>query len=109
MASRFATVTSEEIIQINDEAVPENTKKATKFGLAVFKGNSLWLAYVLTKSLSMKSDEKAFVYKCKLILRNLISFHLFAFKPKLNDTFFQNGFKYKQNSKHLSKKCRQKN
>jgi len=26
----------------------------------------------------MKSDEKAFVYKCKLILRNLISFHLFA-------------------------------
>jgi len=43
MASRFSnsTVTSEEIIQINDEAVPENTKKATKFGLAVFKGNSL--------------------------------------------------------------------
>ena len=41
MASRFAFVTSEEIIQINDEAVPENTKKATKFGLAVFKGNGL--------------------------------------------------------------------
>lgn len=57
----------------------------------------------------MKSDEKAFVYKCKLILRNLISFHLFAFKPKLNGIFFQNGFKYKQNSKRLSKKCRQKN
>jgi len=29
---------SEEITQINDEAVPENTKKATKFGLVVFKG-----------------------------------------------------------------------
>ena len=28
MASRFASVTSEEITQINDEAVPENTKKA---------------------------------------------------------------------------------
>jgi len=41
MASWFAPVTSEEIIQINDEAVPENTKNATKFGLAVFKGNSL--------------------------------------------------------------------
>ena len=42
MASRFASVTSaEEITQINDEAVPENTKKATKFGLAVFKGNGL--------------------------------------------------------------------
>jgi len=39
MASRFASVTSEEITQINDEAVPENTKKATKFGLAVFEGN----------------------------------------------------------------------
>ena len=41
MASRFATVASEEITQINDKAVPENTKKATKFGLAVFKGNGL--------------------------------------------------------------------
>ena len=39
MASRFASVSSEEITQINDEAVPENTKRATKFGLAVFKGN----------------------------------------------------------------------
>ena len=28
-------MTSEEMIQINNEAVPENTKKATKFGLAV--------------------------------------------------------------------------
>ena len=41
MASGFPPVTSEEITQINDEAVPENTKKATKFGLAVFKGNGL--------------------------------------------------------------------
>ena len=41
MASPFASVTSEEIIQINDEAVPENTKKATKFGLVLFKGNCL--------------------------------------------------------------------
>ena len=38
-ASPFASVTSEEITQINDEAVPENTKKATTFGLAVFKRN----------------------------------------------------------------------
>ena len=38
---QFASVTSEEITQINDEAVPENTKKATKFGLAVFKGIGL--------------------------------------------------------------------
>ena len=41
MASRFASVTSEEITQINDEAVPENTEKATKLCLAVFKSNGL--------------------------------------------------------------------
>ena len=40
-ASRFASVTSKEITPINDEAVSENKKKATKFGLAVFKGNGL--------------------------------------------------------------------
>jgi len=38
MASRFASVTSKEITKINDKAILENTKKATKFGLAVFKG-----------------------------------------------------------------------
>ena len=41
MASRFASVTSEEITQINEEAVSENTKKANKLDLAVFKGNGL--------------------------------------------------------------------
>ena len=41
MVSRFASVISEEITQINDEVVPENTKKATEFGSAVFKGNGL--------------------------------------------------------------------
>ena len=41
MASRFASVTSKEITQINNEGVLENTKKATKFGLAVIKGNGL--------------------------------------------------------------------
>ena len=34
--SQFATVTSDEISKINEEAIPDNTKKATKFGLAVF-------------------------------------------------------------------------
>lgn len=32
MASRFALGTNEEILQINEKAVPKNTKKATKFG-----------------------------------------------------------------------------
>ena len=35
MASPFASMASEEITQINYKAVPENTKKVTKFGLAV--------------------------------------------------------------------------
>ena len=39
--SRFATVTSDEISKINEEAIPDNTKKATKFGLAVFTGKVL--------------------------------------------------------------------
>ena len=41
MASRFASVIREEITQIKDEADPKNTKKATKFGFAVFKGDGL--------------------------------------------------------------------
>jgi len=40
MAFPFATVTNEEISQINGEAVPDNTKKETKFGLAVFTGKA---------------------------------------------------------------------
>ena len=39
--SRFATVTSDEISKTNEEAIPDNTKKATKFGLAVFTGKAL--------------------------------------------------------------------
>ena len=36
--SRFAQVSVAEILQIQDEAVPENAKEATKYGLKVFKG-----------------------------------------------------------------------
>ena len=39
--SQFATVTSHKISKINEEAIPDNTKKATKFGLAVFTGKAL--------------------------------------------------------------------
>ena len=41
IAFLFAIVTNEEIKQINKEAVPANTKKATKFGLAGFTGNKV--------------------------------------------------------------------
>ena len=41
MAFRFATATREEISHINKATVPDNTKKATKFGLAVFTAKAL--------------------------------------------------------------------
>ena len=38
MTRRFAKVSLAEIVAINEAAVPENTKKATKFGLSVLTG-----------------------------------------------------------------------
>ena len=38
MASRFATVSKDEILALDEEAAPTNTKKETKFGLLVFTG-----------------------------------------------------------------------
>ena len=43
MASRFVSVSEEEIISMNEEAVPKNTKMATKFGVTVFNGKLLKL------------------------------------------------------------------
>ena len=36
MASRFPSVSEEEILSMNEEAVPKNTKMAAKFGVTVF-------------------------------------------------------------------------
>ena len=36
--SRFAQASEAEILQIQDEAVPESTKKATQYGVKVYKG-----------------------------------------------------------------------
>ena len=38
MTSRFATVSKDEILAVNEAAVPANTKKETKFGLSAFTG-----------------------------------------------------------------------
>ena len=38
VCSRFASVSGSEIPRIHKDAVPENTKKAMKFSLSVFKG-----------------------------------------------------------------------
>ena len=37
--ARFASVSESEILKIQVDAVPEKTKKATKFGMKVFRGN----------------------------------------------------------------------
>ena len=58
----------------------------------------------LTQSLSIKTNEKGFVYKCKLILRSLTSVvHL---KIKNERYFLQNGFKYRESLQLHLKKCR---
>jgi len=36
--SRFASVSESEILKIQEDAVPENTKTATKFGMKDFRG-----------------------------------------------------------------------
>ena len=38
MASRFASISEKEILSMNEDAVPKNTKMATKFGVTVFNG-----------------------------------------------------------------------
>ena len=36
MASRFATVSKDELVEVTEAAAPKNTKKETKFGLSLF-------------------------------------------------------------------------
>ena len=40
-ASRFVNVSEEEINLMKENAIPMNTKHATKFGMTLFKGN-MW-------------------------------------------------------------------
>ena len=39
--SRFVELTTDEVQEIMDRAVPETTKKATKFGMRLFNGTYL--------------------------------------------------------------------
>ena len=49
MASRFATVSKDEILAVNEAAAPKNTKKEKKFGLSVFTEKN-FLTVFATKS-----------------------------------------------------------
>ena len=44
MASRFGSISEKEILSMNEEAVPKNTKMATKFDVTVFNGKLFYLS-----------------------------------------------------------------
>lgn len=68
MASRFAIMTEEKILAVNEATVPDSTKMATEFGLTVFKGAvSLFLA---TK-LSPKPTQNKFPELLHILRANL--------------------------------------
>ena len=51
-ASRFAVVTDEEIENIKENSVPTNTKKGTKFGVKLFKGNC-WKTFIVCNNFAL--------------------------------------------------------
>ena len=58
----LASVSNVDISQINQEALPDNTRRVKKFGLAVLN------FVIFNLNLSMKPVKKLCVYKCKLRL-----------------------------------------
>ena len=46
--SHFVVVTEEEIFQMQDNAIPNSTKKATKLGMKVFRGKKVFTYNLLT-------------------------------------------------------------
>ena len=57
MASQFPEGLSEaQISEINDKAIPINTKKATKFSLGVFQGRVLFLNIVLRFNFTREAE-----------------------------------------------------
>ena len=47
MVSRFVSIYEKEILSVNEEAVPKNTKMATKFGVTVFNGKLYTLSSLI--------------------------------------------------------------
>ena len=50
MAFRFASISEMEFLSMNEEAVPKNTKVATKFGVTAFNGKLFKTSFFLTSS-----------------------------------------------------------
>ena len=53
MASRFSSVSEEKIISISEEAVPNNTKNATKFG-----STDLIISHLIFPTLYSKAENQ---------------------------------------------------
>ena len=47
MATRFPTVTQQEIEQIKEDSIPQKTREATKYGVKIFQGKHLTLWWVI--------------------------------------------------------------
>ena len=62
--SRFATVSEEEIVEIEEKAIPENTKKATKFGIKVFQGKNTIFSQTNTVKMMKYSVSKLNLCVC---------------------------------------------
>ena len=53
MASRFPEAQTSEI---HEKAIPINTKKATKFGLSIFKGKAVFLNIILRVNFTREAE-----------------------------------------------------
>jgi hypothetical protein len=51
--SRFVVTSFDEIEQIKENAIPQNTKMATKFGVKLFKGKKPFAINLLTTFLTI--------------------------------------------------------
>ena len=54
MASRFASISEKEILSMNDEAVPKNTKMSTKFGVTVFNDKLSLQPHILRRKIKIQ-------------------------------------------------------
>ncbi|CAH3018301.1 unnamed protein product [Porites evermanni] len=115
MASRFASVSEEEILSMNEEAVPKNTKMATKFGVIVLILMEM-IPHQLNKCLqkfylSSRRRDGTFYNKNSLTaIRSALDRHLRS--PPLNKPFFHyrrtSFYRSKQNPQQLIKNSQQK-
>ena len=102
--SHSAIVTKDEILQIQINTIPENTKKATKYGLRVFPGNlsefKFWMRCEFFVCIYNVNSFKALV----LLFSDWLSQQK-EFKTNIEDNYLQVPFSF---NKFLFKKIKSK-